>query len=355
MRRQSPNRIDTSVTLAGALCLLAVVTLVTQIIRCGAEMTTTETALFGILQFVFSIAFAWILSRASYKKEFEENQKKFAIAAYRRIREIEHTVSRLLTRIKSRRSGSSPEINQELDVLQEVTSSILTTSRSSISDWADIIGDEITIVEELEKLRQERSSYIEDADLRAFTLPTEGFSGIAPLKERLDAWNEKVAELFERLPASLQVIERQEVPEGFSRMKTEMAFWDELQDHKCIVLGGFWEPDTGLERDVREVDRNAVYTITRGGQIGSRSNPVVLKDSDGESIGIITNKHWASDYETFAAAFFDVLGTISVKVKIELIEAQDPASKRVYFRVRTSELILDDDNKDEVSGPTNKD
>jgi len=336
--------------LAGALGLLAVATLITQIIRCSAEMTQTETALFGILQFVFSIAFGWILSRASYKKEFEENQRQFAIAAYRRIREIEHTVSRLLSRIKSRRSGSSPEVCQELDVLQEVTTSILTTSRSSISDWADIIGDEITTVEELEKLRRERSSYIEDTDLMALTPLSKISPDIAAVKGRLDAWEEKMEELLERLPASLQVIERHEKPEALSLTMAIMAASDELRDHKCLVLPAVWEPDAGFDRDVRDVDPGAIYTIMRGGPVGSRENPIVVKDNNGKSIGIITNKYMLSDYDTFATAIFEALRTTAVKVNIELIEHQDQESKRVHFRVRTASHTLDDsENQKEVS------
>jgi hypothetical protein len=80
------KEVDTSKWFSLLLGLALVATLIIEIVRSGG-ITKTETTLFGILQFVFSLALAWILSRVSYKKEFEEGQRKFAIAAYRRVRE----------------------------------------------------------------------------------------------------------------------------------------------------------------------------------------------------------------------------------------------------------------------------
>ena len=97
-------------------------------------MTKTETALFGILEFVFSISFAWILSRISFRAEFEEGQRRFAIAAYRRVREIERTADRLLIRTSQSSSGASLELTHEIDVIRQIAIGIQDAIKSSIAD-----------------------------------------------------------------------------------------------------------------------------------------------------------------------------------------------------------------------------
>ncbi len=125
---------DSSTRLLSLLGIALIATLILEIARSGG-MTKTEVTLFGILQFVFALTFAWILSKVSNKREFEEGQRKFAIAAYRRVREIERMIDRLLMR-SSTKGGTDTEISHEVEVIKQIGIGIQDTVRSSISDWA---------------------------------------------------------------------------------------------------------------------------------------------------------------------------------------------------------------------------
>ena len=79
--------------------LLCAGTLILEIYWSGGKITRTETTLFGVLQFIFAVTFAWFLARSSSEREFQQRQKNFAISAYRRIREISRAAERMLTPI----------------------------------------------------------------------------------------------------------------------------------------------------------------------------------------------------------------------------------------------------------------
>lgn len=327
--------LEPSERLGGALALLAIVTLVTQILRCGAQTTQTETTLFGILQFVFSIGFAWVLARASCKREFQENQKHFAIAAYRRIREIEQGVSRLLVRIARQKASADEEDAQELDAIQEVARGIQATTTSSIADWADIIGDEIATVEKIERIRQEGGPPTDGLIQVALESSRDSAAKVNEMKSSLADSLQKMNSLLETLPASLQPAARKERDEKEDEGRTELLIWDEIHDHGSIVMTGFWSPEAGykLDQDIRQCDPAQPFVVELEYRDGERG-PLVLKDQQGHAVGRITNKYSVSSYDTFAKALFDVIGAGRIPVRLEEVGKQQRRGKRVYFRVR---------------------
>ena len=332
MKKPSKKRSWSSTLLACALGILAVVTLIIQISRCGAEASHTETTLFGILQFVFSIAFAWMLARASSKEEFADSQRQFAIAAYRRIREIERTTFRLVQRIHDKRLDCSQELEHELDVIQEVTASLLTTSRSSISDWADIIGDEIATIEKLERLRNKQLGFGQAPPEHLSGAGSRTISKVNELKDRLEEWQAKVDALMEKLPASLQVMERDEDDDDRARIEMEIAAWQELEDHGKLILNGFWEPDAELEKDIRTCSVGASCAVTRA-VVGSRRGVIALRDNDGKTAGIVTNKYGYSDYATFADVLSELIQSNNLCSTLLSVDSEVHSSGRVYFKV----------------------
>ncbi|HEY7770496.1 MAG TPA: hypothetical protein VIB55_20200, partial [Longimicrobium sp.] len=136
--------------------LLAAGTLVAQVISARGTPTTLETALFSVLQFVFSLAFAWILTRIAAREEFVASQKAFAIAAYRRINEIDEGVGRLIARANAQARAASPELLRELDVTIAIALGVRASIKSSIADWGDVIGDEITTIKRIEEIQDQQ-------------------------------------------------------------------------------------------------------------------------------------------------------------------------------------------------------
>ena len=329
MARRFIPQLDTSERLGAVLAVLAIVTLAAHVFRSGADMSQTETTLFGILQFVFSIAFAWIVSRASSKREFETSQKKFAISAYRRIREVEQSVDRLLARIRGRQQECTGVAAQELNVVQEIARGIQATIVSSTSDWADIIGDEIATVEKVERLRREQS--LDTAAL--YRVVSDGDGGRSEeVQQRLDDSVRVLNELIAGLPASLQVTEKAGGIAEADGVKTIIALISEISGQGSLVLEGFWESGYGLDEDIRNCDLSQAFTVVIE-RCGVEYGPLNLKNMQGETVGRIMNMADVT-YDVFAKSVWTVLGMTEFQVKLEIAEGLNESNGRAYFKVR---------------------
>jgi hypothetical protein len=325
------------------LGILAGATLVAQILRCGATMSQIETTLFGMLQFVFSIAFGWLIARGASKREFEQSQKKFAISAYRRIREIEQGVDGILGRIRTRKQECEEAVVQELYVLQELAQRIRATVVSSTSDWADIIGDEIATVEEMERVRREQSSYLETM-CQVVSRPPHGKRvQIDEVQRHLQESLKALDRLTTKLPLSLRVSEREQ-EEGGRIAKATLRLWREISEHGSLVLGGFWDADSLLDKDIRECDPSGEFKVVQEPGRGG-GGLLMLYTESGHSVGRMTN-HLALSYDGFAKAICTIAGHTFV-VKLEKIEQPREGSKRVYFTVRYVRQAKDDSTKPE--------
>jgi hypothetical protein len=92
-------------TLVVVLGIAAISVVIAEIALASSPLSQLESALFGVLQFVFSLGFAWYLSKESSQTEFEKRQRKFAISAFRRIKEIEGQTNYLLQRLNEAQKG----------------------------------------------------------------------------------------------------------------------------------------------------------------------------------------------------------------------------------------------------------
>lgn len=162
-------------------------------------LTQVETTLFSILQFLFSLSFSYILTKMSLKKEFEESQQKFAIAAYRRIKEIQRSIERVLERTKPNREMTT-EVKHEMDVIKNMVLGILDSVNSSTSDWADIIGNFIGKIEKIEELKSKAESQSEANETTIADQPNV---------------TEEINKLREELPVSLRGLDK--LPDYFGK------------------------------------------------------------------------------------------------------------------------------------------
>lgn len=93
----------------GALLTIAIVSVIaiaTLQINSSETATKTESTLFNVLQFIFSTVFAWLLSAFIGETQQTESQRKFAIGAFRRIKEIERAVNRTQKYLANLEDGS---------------------------------------------------------------------------------------------------------------------------------------------------------------------------------------------------------------------------------------------------------
>jgi hypothetical protein len=307
------------------LGLLAAGTLTLQIITADGKTTTLETALFSVLQFVFSLGFAWILTRIAAKNEFIESQKAFAIAAYRRINEIDEGVGRLISRATAQSRIASPDVQRELELVMAIALGVRASIKSSIADWGDVIGEEITTINRIEEIKDEQIALLETPQQ-----PTTDSTATdaAALRKQLETNNEQLGRLLKSLPPSLRLVAEDTKPTRDPVLLHRERLEEETRRTGTIRLKGFWEP--GLERDIRSYAVGDHLTI-RLGNIGDRSRVLCAHALTGESVGIIVN-NGAGRYYVFSEALLSFFESDEITVEISTIEPDDHADRH-YFQV----------------------
>lgn len=231
--------------------LLCAGTIFLEIKWSGGETTQTETTLFGVLQFVFSVAFAWFLARSASEREFQMRQKTFAISAYRRIREITRSAERLLRRASRDTGDISEDLRHELEVIREISIGIRDTAGSSIADWANLIGEEISTLERIEDLRSQES---EEPNRSGMTNERgAGQEGTNSSRNEDDAISDIVKRLAEELPPALRVEVSKDRFRDSSYFKKKQRFQDSMRKNGYVELKGFWEPDKGFSDSIKNL------------------------------------------------------------------------------------------------------
>lgn len=333
------NGRDSYLIAAIILGILGVLTVILEIVSSGSETTRTETTLFGILEFVFSVGFAWMLARTTFRKEFEEHQKSFAVAAYRRIREIERTMSRLLSRTKSKIRDSSDELKNELEVIQEIAVGVCDTARSSIGDWSDIIGDEISTIDKIEELRSREQQLLKEPDildLKTTSLNQEEIKSDISIEiqdlERLQQ------DLIDSLPSTLKFTTKEERDiERPSRQLFDLLQRDYKKDG-YIEFDGFWESESGFDGQFSEITPENKLNV-RIGDASRRQSIFLVLDSSEKPIGMLIYKYRftgpSCDYGEFMSAVVRTLQQSEFTIQITSV-AEQKIGKRVYFETKSA-------------------
>lgn len=240
------------------LAILVVVAIGLQLWNAQSDPTPLEVGLFSVLQFVFAIGFAWILSRFSSYGQFAERQRAFAIAAYRRIKEIDKAVDRVIARTSARVKDGSSEATLDLEVLGEIAKGIKESIVSSTADWADIIGAEIETVERIEAIRMEEARLLGKAareGTQKRDLQTDA------ILQQLELQRTELAALIASLPHSLRLIAEEDNWRTQERTRMLDQLEKEWEHHGGLVLEGFWDPT--FEKDVRQLSLGETVTISQ--------------------------------------------------------------------------------------------
>lgn len=259
--------------------------------------TKTESTLFGVLQFILSIVFAWILSTKNSEKNFQESQKKFAIAAFRRIKEIERALSRaqhLLAADTEAKTGTQGRHHGLMASLLSAQDAV----NSSIADWGDVIGSEIQVAAEVEKIKSlgKTAEIVERAyiDNLRREVPSARYE-LAP----------KLEELQDSLPNSLRIAESQvsESPELQAIMYLQRELWGEV-----IKLNGLWDEEDSFPSSPEGLAPGDSVHIARG-YTKHRSDVLLAFKDDGTWFGVITNPfaEFGVDYHGFVNLFENFL------------------------------------------------
>jgi hypothetical protein len=297
------------------LLLLTAGTVYMQISVSGENVTRLETTLFSVLQFIFSLSFAWLLSRATLRNEFKESQKQFAVGAYRRINEIDEGIDRLLSRIQSQLSRVSSETSKEMDVLLAIALGIRASIKSSIADWGDIIGEEIVTLEKIEHIKDEQELFLEKRVEAGPALGKRDQESEA-IFEGLRKNEEKLNKLLNTLPYSLRIARKMDLPHDVLVNKNVKALEYEAKRQGFVIFQGIW--DQTFEKDILGHKEGDTLYISIA-DVGSRVGALIAKDSVGKSVGVLTNK-FESKYFVFTESVIMFLHKSSFEGEIINIE-----------------------------------
>lgn len=309
-----------------------VTTLVILQINSVETATKTETTLFNILQFIFSIIFAWLLSAFLGESQFIESQKKFAIGAFRRIKEIERSINRTEKYVNLLESEHDEVVHSKVIAIKGGLSSMKDTVRSSIADWSDIIGDELEISKEINKLQKIRNEDIEiNKDLT---------------NDKTQERDKEIIRLKEQLPH--EFLNELEIDEDFIIENSIEMLAEIWYENNNIILDCFWEEDSGFAspKDILKVDKK--FQLARG-MTEDRMGALMIYDDNNQVIAVATNILSEEDisYDIFVEAmeqFYGrkfipkVLNGNPLSAKVINIEDFSEKTERIYFQVEIEKI-----------------
>ncbi|MEJ2567620.1 MAG: hypothetical protein P8Z50_01885 [candidate division WOR-3 bacterium] len=215
------------------LAVLAILTFCLQIFS-GIFVTKNEVALINVLQFIMSVGFTWQAAKYFNYESFSKSLKKYAISAYRRISDIHSIVSRLRKRtVQMILEPQTTEERHELQTVVEIARDAELVIMSSIADWSEIIGEEISTFQSIKELESKRAQ-LETAG------PTVEKPGANITK--IDEIQNKIEKLRKRLPVELRygTITHFDSDYSFALAANWLAgkHIDEKGLHVLVVTGG---------------------------------------------------------------------------------------------------------------------
>ena len=304
------------------LLILVIVIIILEIYTSSIrELSQLELALFIIMQFIFSISFAYLLSRTASKQEFFESQKKFAMAAYRRIYEIDKAIERLLSRISHQMHFVSNQTGQELELISEIGKGIRETIKSSIADWMDIIGEEIETIEKIQTIKEDLN--------KKFEQRLDKISKFTYKKNYDEKVNQEIDKLISSLPKEMKSLAKE--IEAYYQKSFDMLD-EELKKWNSIELECLWEPP--MEKGIYNYKEGDVLHV-RLGDVGEKIGVLIVYDSEGHALGVAINMlpFTTRSYHDFVSQFISYLGTSEFDVKVAFIPTVNNETKMHAFRV----------------------
>lgn len=229
--------------------------------------------MFNLLQFILTSGFAWFSTRAVSRIEFEESLKKFAISAYRRVADIERMIDRLHTEIEEMISSAPRAESTNLRITEAIVSDTAQIVRSSISDWGDVIGDELLAIEKIKRLEQEKQRLRaiddseekpESADVKDIEKTIQQILRTLPPRLQLEAESDKVTTAY-----------TQRAAEWFARRHK-----DESGLRLTVVTGDSYLHD----RDQKTIQIGEVLLVE-----SDREGHLDVKDASGLGVGRLQN------------------------------------------------------------------
>jgi hypothetical protein len=296
--------------------VLAIAIFVLQVFSLSQKTTRIETALFSTLEFLLTIGFTWFSTRAISRGEFEDSLKRFAISAYRRIADIERMIKRLQGEVNDMVSECSADEAHNLKLVGAIVADATQVVRSSIADWADVIGDELLTLEKIKRLEQDKEELSSKGD-------SETSDSIA-IKPTLDEINDQISRLISSLPTLLQIetISKSTI----SRRREHAAYWMASlhKEQRGVRLTAVTGDDYKHDRDFKTLEVGEILhtVITETGAFD-------VADTAGAILGRLQNNS-PLDYYEFTDALEMCYGTQALQLEVVELDKEEIRNDKLY-------------------------
>jgi hypothetical protein len=253
------------------------------------------------------------------RREFEQNLKRFAIGAYRRITDIEAMVDRLRVRLQNEVRGST-NVTTSTDFIAFALEDALLVIRSSTADWADVIGNELLALDAIDRLKREKSE-LEAGEAIEESLRT--------VDQKIQGINTTIEQITQRLPPDLQLSSRRKQSGELAR--EHRAKWMRRQHEASqglrlrVIAGGQWRCDGDVTKLTPEKELSIEIT----------ADGADIRDDNGIVLGRAMNNS-PLDYDEFEQALTDCFGRAVIPVRFvqQISQRQDPDALIRWYEVR---------------------
>lgn len=326
MRTNKESKPNIELIVTGILGVFSIVTFGLHISWSDKPLTEHETALFSILEFVLTLGFGWFSTRAISRMEFNENLKRFAISAYRRVADVNQLLIRLQD--SSRRIARAYEgLGAELTTIEAIAADASQLVQSSISDWSDVIGEEQVFREKLGRLERDRA-------LLRFEISTD--TARPDAQRMLRRLNQEIDALIESNRAHI----RYEIQRAYTEHDDRHAAGWIAREHR--KQGGFRLHVVVGDKYHQERGENSI----KQGEVLRLNN---VKQSDGAIAIDVIDEHGANigrmqngsplGYDDFMAAMEICYGNFPISAQVvKVIEGEVRSDGRYYSWVEIKVL-----------------
>jgi hypothetical protein len=280
----------------------------------SADIQTNQyTAIpYKFLELFLSIGFGWILQRVGLRRETQDELKQFALSAFRRITDIGKSVIRINETISHMRPAYPEDKIHELDILQSIAVEMNDAINSSIADWADIIGEEISKKEKLDELQQEKMALTQQKQ-------SEDTEQTA---QRIGELSREIDKLRSSLPYLLRsdIVNYQQAEDSFPRegRRVEIVidhYQQEAKLHSCITLRVDPFIDIRAKAKLDNIMLEKPYSIRIDQGMGQQH--ALICDKNGHEFGEVKNPLPSIYKNDYVVSLLTVISAITKNASID--------------------------------------
>jgi hypothetical protein len=188
---EKPNKFEWTILIIFIISALGIIYY--RINTPASEVNQLTTVLLSTFEVLLSLYIGYFLQRLDSIKRSRESLKKYGFLAYRRIMDIRKSISRLFDEIARMNKYLPEDKTNEVRILHSILEGTFDTVESSVLDWVDIIGEDLSKKEKVDRLQE--SLAVSELQLKSSEVDTK----------RIEDIKKELEQLKSEIPSALQV------------------------------------------------------------------------------------------------------------------------------------------------------